>query len=68
MKSDPTLKEVGEEISKVRKTQKGELLLQLNEVGETSLQVSEKIDALGQQVEEKALSQRSEIEIKVSMK
>lgn len=65
VKSDPKLKEVGEAISKIRRTQKGELLLQLVESGGKSAQVSEKIrEVIGQQAEVKALCQRSEIEIK----
>lgn len=65
VKSNPNLKEVGESISKIRRTQKGELLFQLTKTGTKSSIVSEKIkEVLGQEAEVKNMTSRTTIEIK----
>ena len=65
VKSDPNLAAIGSVVSRIRRTQKGELLLQLNEAGAKTTEAKESISAaLGTHAEVKALTHKTTIECK----
>lgn len=65
VKSDPKLEEIGKSITRIRKTQKGELLFQLSETGDKSAEFTKKIsETLGQQAAVTTMTSRTTIEIK----
>lgn len=66
VKSDPTLNALGENVKSIRKTEKGELLLQLNKPAHQNTSEFKKSveDALGSTAEVRALSQEVLLEIK----
>lgn len=65
VKTDPTLKAIADSVISVRRTQKGDLLLQLKESGEKATEITNNIGViLGDTVTVRTLSQRVSIEIK----
>lgn len=63
VKSDPALKAVGEAVTGIRRTQKGELLLRLKETGDMATELTSSISAaLGQTATVKTLTHRITIE------
>ena len=65
VKSDPKLAAIGNVVSRIRRTQKGELLLQLNEAGAKTTEAQKSIsEVLGTNAEVKTLTHRMTIECK----
>lgn len=65
VKADPKLEELGNEVSKIRRTQKGELLIQLKQSGPKSREFSSKIGSvLGADANVKTLNTRVKVECK----
>lgn len=65
VKKDPALAAVGEAISSIRRTQKGDLLLQLKETGENAVDFTNSIgEVLGQDAKVRTLTHRTTIECK----
>lgn len=65
VKADPNLGEVGQSVTKIRRTQKGDLLLQLNSSGDKANEIREIISkTLGDQAAVKSLQDTTIFEIK----
>lgn len=65
MKSDPKLGELGKTVSRIRRTQKGDLLFQLNETGEKTAQFKEAmLETLGKDAAIRTLTHRNSIEVR----
>lgn len=65
VKADPKLKELSDTVSKIRRTQKGDLLFQLNGTGEKTEKLKTVIgELLGEQASTHCLRQKTLIEIK----
>lgn len=63
VKTDPALKAIAESVTGIRRTQKGELLLQLKETGDKTTEITNNISvALGQTATVRTLSHRISIE------
>lgn len=65
VKADPKLEEIGKAVSRIRRTQKGGLLLQLDGTGDRTTEFKSVIrEALGEQASVRTLTQRTTIELK----
>ena len=65
VKNDPKMEAIGKAVSRIRRTQKGELLFQLNHTEVNAAEFQKTIsEALGTRAEVKALAQRMTIECK----
>lgn len=65
VKTDQNLKAIADSVTRVRRTQKGDLLLQLKETGDKAAEITKKIgEVLGQETTVKMLVRRSVVEIK----
>lgn len=65
VKADPKLGELGETVRRIRRTQKGSLLLQLSETGEKTEKLQTVIkESLGEQATVKSLQHRTTLECK----
>lgn len=65
VKNDPKLTEVAKAVSKIRRTQKGDLLIQLSESGTKTAEFQQRLsEALGQQAVVKTLTHRVSLEIR----
>ena len=65
MTADPTLEDLGNAVSKIRRTKNGELLIQLKQSGPQSNEFSSKIGSvLGANAEVKTLNTRVQIDCK----
>lgn len=64
-KSDPTMGDIGEAVSRIRRTQNGSMLLQLKDKETRTAEFQSRISkSLGQEADVKALRQRTEVWVK----